>query len=107
MKLIKPFQKSEYDRRIQDVKERMQRDGFDLLICQDPANMNWLTGFDGWSFYTPQAVLLHLEEQSPIWFGRSQDAKSAYITTDISEGNIIGYSERLVCLLYTSPSPRD
>ncbi len=96
MKLIKPFQKSEYDRRIQDVKERMQRDGFDLLICQDPANMNWLTGFDGWSFYTPQAVLLHLEEQSPIWFGRSQDAKSAYITTDISEGNIIGYSERLV-----------
>ena len=67
MKLIKPFQKSEYDRRIQDVKERMQRDGFDLLICQDPANMNWMTGFDGWSFYTPQAVLLHLEELSPTF----------------------------------------
>ena len=36
MKLIKPFQKSEYDRRIQDVKERMQSDGFDLLIRPDP-----------------------------------------------------------------------
>ena len=96
MKLIKPFQKTEYDRRVQDVKRRMQSDGFDLLICQDPANMNWLTGFDGWSFYTPQAVLVHLEEESPIWFGRAQDAKSAHITTDIPAENIIGFSEPLV-----------
>ena len=56
MNYTKPFQKSEYDRRVQDVKQRMQNAGFDLLICQDPANMGWLTGFDGWSFYTPQAV---------------------------------------------------
>ena len=96
MKLIKPFQKIEYDRRVQDVKRRMQSNGFDLLICQDPANMNWLTGFDGWSFYTPQAVLVHLEEESPIWFGRTQDAKSTHITTDIPERNIIGFSEHLV-----------
>ena len=58
--------------------------------------MNWLTGFDGWSFYTPQAVLVHLEEESPIWFGRAQDAKSAHITTDIPAENIIGFSEQLV-----------
>ena len=54
--------------------------------------MNWLTGFDGWSFYTPQAVHLHLEDESPIWFGRAQDAKSAHITTDIPADNIIPFS---------------
>lgn len=96
MNYKKPFQKVEYARRVADVKQRMEKAEFDLLICQDPANMNWLTGFDGWSFYTPQAVLIHLEEPTPIWFGRAQDAKSAKITTDVPPGNIIGFSEYLV-----------
>jgi len=96
MNYNKPFQKFEYEQRVRNVKLRMEKAGFDLIICQDPANMNWLTGFDGWSFYTPQAVLLHLNELKPIWFGRAQDAKSAEMTTDISSDNIIGFSEPLV-----------
>ena len=96
MSYEKPFQKAEYARRIQDVKQRMGKAGFELLICQDPANMAWLTGFDGWSFYTPQAVLVHLDEASPIWFGRAQDAKSAHITTDLPAENIVSFSEPLV-----------
>jgi Xaa-Pro aminopeptidase len=96
MSYKKPFPKAEYERRVNKVKQRMQSAGFDLLICQDPANMSWLTGFDGWSFYTPQVVLLHLEEVAPIWFGRAQDAKSARITTDLPDANIIGFSELLV-----------
>ena len=74
----------------------MEEAGFDLLICQDPANMNWLTGFDGWSFYMPQAVLVHRDEAFPIWFGRAQDAGSATITTGLPAGNIVAYSESLV-----------
>ena len=96
MKYNKPFQTSEYEQRVEDVKQRMVKAGFDLLICQDPANMAWLTGFDGWSFYTPQVVLVHLEEASPLWFGRAQDAKSAQITTDIPANNIVSFSEPLV-----------
>ena len=96
MSYVKPFEKSEYDNRVADVKKRMQLAGFDLLICQDPASMGWLTGFDGWSFYTPQAVLVHLDETSPIWFGRAQDAKSAHITTDLPAHNIVSFSEPLV-----------
>ena len=96
MKYTKAFEKAEYDRRVFELKKRMASAGFDLLICQDPANMGWLTGFDGWSFYTPQAVLVHLDESSPIWFGRAQDAKSAHITTDLPAENIIGFSEGLV-----------
>ena len=90
-----PFSKVEYNRRLAETKKRMGDAGFDLIICQDPANMGWLTGFDGWSFYTPQVVLVHLNEE-PIWFGRAQDAKAAHITTDIPANNIIGYSEKLI-----------
>ena len=90
-----PFCKAEYSRRLAETKQRMADAGFDLIVCQDPANMGWLTGFDGWSFYTPQVVLVHLDEE-PIWFGRAQDAKAAHITTDIPANNIIGYSEKLI-----------
>ena len=90
-----PFSKVEYNRRLAETKKRMVDAGFDLIVCQDPANMGWLTGFDGWSFYTPQVVLVHLDEE-PIWFGRAQDAKAAHITTDIPANNIIGYSEKLI-----------
>ena len=96
MHYTKPFQKAEYDRRVAKTKQSMADKGFDLIICQDPANMNWLTGFDGWSFYTPQAVLLHLEEDAPIWFGRPQDAKAAHITTDIPPENVTTFSETLI-----------
>ena len=96
MTYVKPFGREEYDARVADVKRRMEGAGFDLLICQDPANMGWLTGFDGWSFYTPQAVLVHLDDEHPIWFGRAQDAKSAHITTDLPAENIIAFSEPLV-----------
>ncbi len=96
MSYAKPFTQIEYEQRVHSVKHRMQASGFDLLICQDPANLAWLTGFDGWSFYTPQAVLVHLDAASPIWFGRAQDAKSARITTDLPDHDIISYSEHLV-----------
>ena len=96
MAFTKAFDVSEFQTRVADVKSRMQAAGIDLLMCQDPSNMGYLTGFDGWSFYTPQAVLVHLDEEWPVWFGREQDAKSAHITTDLPAGNIIAFSEPLV-----------
>jgi ectoine hydrolase len=90
------FTDAEYARRLADVKARMEKAGFDLIICQDPANICWLTGYDGWSFYVPQCVLVHIEEERPIWFGRAQDAKSARMTTGLPERNVVPFSERLV-----------
>ncbi len=96
MAYSKPFDEAEYGRRVAAVKGRMETAGLDLIVCQDPANMGWLTGFDGWSFYTPQAVLLHLDSATPIWFGRAQDAKSAQFTTGLPAASIVGFSEPLV-----------
>lgn len=91
-----PFTRAEYAQRLSQVKARMDKVGFDLIVCQDPANMGWLTGFDGWSFYVPQCVVVHLEEETPIWFGRAQDAKSAHFTTYLPARNIVPFSEKLI-----------
>ena len=40
------FPKSEYTHRLAKVKKSMQEKGIDLLISQDTANMNYLTGYD-------------------------------------------------------------
>lgn len=93
MKFEKPFLPVEFRRRVQDVKQRMERTGLDLLICQDPANMYWLTGYDGYSFYVPQAVLVQLQSDMPIWFGRFVDVNSAHITTDLPSENIKSFSD--------------
>ncbi len=92
----KPFDEAEYARRVGATKQRMTAAGLDLILCSDPANMCWLTGFNGWSFYVPQCVLVHVDEAWPIWFGRAQDARCAQVTTDLPGENIVPYSERLV-----------
>jgi ectoine hydrolase len=68
------FSQSEYARRIRRVKESMDRQGMEVLLVVDPANMNYLTGYDGWSFYVHQGVIISLAADSPIWFGRQPNA---------------------------------
>ena len=70
------FSRAEFDQRLMKTRQEMQQRGIDLLIVSDPSNMNWLTGYDGWSFYVHQCVILPLEG-APIWYGRGQDAKGA------------------------------
>jgi Xaa-Pro dipeptidase len=84
------FQAEEYLERIQNTKKRMADGGIDMLIVSDPANMNYLTGYDGWSFYVPQVVLVSLEDEQPLWVGRGMDANGALHTTFLSEANSIG-----------------
>ncbi|MCB1447559.1 MAG: aminopeptidase P family N-terminal domain-containing protein, partial [Rhizobiaceae bacterium] len=45
------FDRTEFMGRIARVKARMRAAGIDLLVAADPAGMNYLTGYDGWSFY--------------------------------------------------------
>ncbi len=90
-----PFSRAEYADRIAKARHRMQSGGFDLLIITDPSNMAWLTGYDGWSFYTHQCVLLTLEDE-PIWYGRHQDSNGARRTVFMTEQNIYHYPDHYV-----------
>ena len=90
------FDAAEYVARRDAVKSAMSKAGFDLLILCDPANMDYLTGYKGWSFYVPQAVLVHLEEEKPLWIGRGQDAAAAHFTTDLPGTHILPYTDDYV-----------
>jgi ectoine hydrolase len=70
------FTAEEFSARLDKTRKAMERQGVDLLIVSDPSNMAWLTGYDGWSFYVHQAVVVTLDED-PLWFGRQQDANGA------------------------------
>lgn len=69
--------------------------GLDTLICSDPSNMNWLTGYDGWSFYVHQCVILPMEG-NPICFVRAQDAAGGVRTVWMPDEDVHGYDEKLV-----------
>lgn len=86
------FSREEYAARLEKTRQEMSRRNVDLLIVSDPSNMAWLTGYDGWSFYVYQCVIVPLSGE-PIWFGREQDANGARRTAWISEENILGYPD--------------
>ena len=54
------FANEEYKSRLKKVQTSMQKKGIELLISQDPSNMNYLTGYDAWSFYYAQCVIVHV-----------------------------------------------
>ncbi|HDQ13661.1 MAG TPA: M24 family metallopeptidase [Sediminispirochaeta sp.] len=90
------FEKAEYSERVRKTKEAMQKKGIDLLVVSQPANMNYLTGYDGWSFYVHQCLLVSLQQEEPMWLGRGMDANGARITTYLSEDNIREYADHYV-----------
>ncbi len=89
------FTTTEYARRLQKTRAAMATRGFKTLVICDPSNMAWLTGYDGWSFYVPQAVILH-EEGMPLWWGRTQDKPGAALTTWLEADCLFDWPEEHV-----------
>ena len=90
------FSKDEYKQRLKKVQASMQEKGIELLISQDTNNMNYLTGYDAWSFYYAQCVIVHVNADEPLCFVRAQDAGGAFIKTYLKKENIIIYDEKYI-----------
>jgi ectoine hydrolase len=90
-----PFTRDEYADRLHRVRAEMESRGLDCLIVTDPSNMFWLTGYDGWSFYTHQAAII-TPDSDPVWWGRGIDAKGAKRTVYMDHEDIVGYPDHLV-----------
>ena len=65
------------------------------MVIGDPANINWLTGYDAWSFYTPQMMLVDLHD-GPFWMGRLMDAGAPNLLSYLTDDQIVAYPETLV-----------
>ena len=90
-----PFSRDEYAGRLARTRRAMEAAGIDLMVVVDPSNMAWLTGYDGWSFYIHQAVIIGLAID-PVWWGRVQDANGARRTVYMPDGQIISYPDHFV-----------
>jgi ectoine hydrolase len=89
------FAASEYAARLERTRAAMAARGIDTLIVSDPSNMAWLTGYDGWSFYVHQCVVIG-PDGPPLWFGRGQDANGAVRTCWMADDHIVGYPDHYV-----------
>ena len=94
--MVLPFDILEYHQRLQETKKSMEAKGIEVLLISNPANMNYLSGYDAWSFYVHQMLVIIIDEPQPLWIGRYQDANGARVTTWIYDENVIAYPDYYV-----------
>ncbi|MCR3955827.1 MAG: M24 family metallopeptidase [Gudongella sp.] len=103
MEKILAFSVQEFKQRLEKTKRSMEEKGIEVLVVTDPANMNYLTGFDGWSFYVHQCVVIMIDQEEPFWVGRGQDSNAARLTSYLSDENIYPYTDDYVQSLVKHP----
>src|SRR5690625_3170225 len=86
-RMKKRFELNEYHRSIKQDKESMEDQEIDVLLLVNPSNMNYLSGYDAYSFYVPQALIVIKEENQPRWIGRRMDVNGAKLTTWLDDSN--------------------
>ena len=89
------FTPAEYHARLAATRAAMAGQGIDTLLVTDPSNMAWLTGYDGWSFYVHQGVILP-PSGPPLWWGRAMDRAGAVRTVWMAEDSLHGYDDGYV-----------
>lgn len=85
----------EYDARLERVRARMADRSLSALVVTDPANIFYLCGYNAWSFYTPQCLIVPADGR-PHLFARAMDAAGARFTTVLPLEDVHGYPEQLV-----------
>jgi len=96
------FSEPEYARRIRLTRKAMENAGLDVIFITDPSNQAWLTGYDGWSFYVHQGVILTMTGE-PIWWGRHMDMLGGRRTCWMDHSNILGYGDHFIQSISAHP----
>ncbi|USQ77581.1 M24 family metallopeptidase [Ornithinimicrobium cryptoxanthini] len=89
------FSLTEYADRLARVQELMHERGMASLVVVDPANLFYLTGYNAWSFYMPQAIIVPAAGPAHL-FARAMDAQGAHHTCCLGPEQIHGYPEHYV-----------
>ncbi len=89
------FSAAEYDARVAKTQAVMRERGFDQLVVADPANLNYLVGWNCWSFYTPQILVVPVSG-APVFYTRYVDAPGVTLTTNVTAERVGAYPETYV-----------
>jgi Xaa-Pro dipeptidase len=96
MAAMLPFERSEYLERLGKTRQCMEAAGIDVLLVANEHNMNYLSGYDGYSAYVPQLLMVASDEEEPLWVGRAMDEACARNSVFMDHSKIIGYPERYI-----------
>ena len=91
-----PFTLTEFHTRLEKIRSAMKQEGLDMLLLSDPCNIFYATGYDAWSFYVPQCVLIGVDEGEPVWIGRAMDLPGANLTSIMNSENTVAYGDKYV-----------
>jgi ectoine hydrolase len=94
-KLRNYFSRQEFLARLEKVRAAMAAGNIGLLVVSDPSNMAWVSGYDGYSFYNHQCVVIS-HDSEPVWFGRGLDINGAKATVFMGNSSLVGYPEEYV-----------
>lgn len=74
------FPPAEYERRLHELRERMERRGLDAVVITDPENLMYLTDYQttGYSFF--QALVVPLEDE-PVMITRAMEESNVIART--------------------------
>lgn len=89
------FGAAEHERRVAAVQAAMARRDLAALVVSDPANLYYLVGYNAWSFYVPQCLVLPAAGP-PHLFGRPMDMQGAHYTAHIDPDRVHAYPEDLI-----------
>ncbi len=90
-----PLPHGEHAHRLSRVQAAMGARSLSALVVSDPANIYYLTGYDAWSFYTPQCLVVPAGGE-PHFFARAMDAAGACGISELRPDQVDGYPESLV-----------
>lgn len=91
-----PFSEAEFRNRLAETQQRMEEQNIDVLLVTDPANLYYLSGYDAYSFYVPQILIVTLDREQPVGVWREQDYRCATETTWLDDENIILYTDAYI-----------
>ena len=81
----------------------MQAKGIDTLVVLNEAHMCYLTGYEGYSDYVPQAAILRAGDADPVLIFREMDIHCAYPTVYLDKSRIECYPESYIGTAARSP----
>lgn len=90
------FDQQEYRKRTAGLRKRMAELGMDTMLVFNEANMNYLTGYDGYSDYVPQLALVSQDEEDPWLILREMDVACATATSYLPPSRLLSYSEKYI-----------
>ena len=97
------FEISEYRDRLQRVSTAMQARGIDTLVVLAEANIVFLTGYEGFSDYVPQAAVLRAGDQDVTLILCEMDLHCAYPTVYLDPSRVESYPESYIGTPERSP----